>query len=206
VLNETFSSRSCRGARTRACSVHTRVNALRLTSRPEAQIPALSPLVTSSMQPITTLPAFFSSQSCRWRTTVKIGACFPADFDGNAGVRPGEHDRSRKPARLPKRYKIVGRNITRFIPPRFHRCTRPYTIANMYAIADNAALLSALALAADRPKFPLRANGASRSERKTAVEFDEPPNPGCLKAIGFHSFSRTLFPCRAKRPRESYVP
>jgi hypothetical protein len=77
----------------------------------------------------------------------------------------------------------------------------------MYVIANNAeSLLSALTLAADRPKIPLRTDGASRSERTTAVEFDKPPNPGCLKAIGFRNFSRTLFPCRARRPRESYVP
>ena len=75
----------------------------------------------------------------------------------------------------------------------------------MYVIANNAeSALSVDALAADRPKISAGCGASFRST--TAVEFDKPPNPGCLKAIGFRNFSRTLFPCRARRPRESYVP
>jgi hypothetical protein len=70
----------------------------------------------------------------------------------------------------------------------------------MCAIAAYAAsLLSGLTPVADCPEIQLRANGASRPERKTAKEVDEAPNPGRLKASGVHNLSMTLSLRRARR-------
>jgi endo-1,4-beta-xylanase len=55
-------------------------------------------------------------------------------------------------------------------------------------------LLSAIALAADRPEIPLWSNGAPGSEGKTAKEVDEPPNQahGYLKVTSVNNPSITV--------------